>query len=247
MSIKESVKEYIGKKSQDVLFSENQVCALSEWDLLGLTPWVFWSKIFTRRPSQCLLSFVCDLSPRFVPQGWLYTFYWSLPVLKGRFDCVKLFDFFRGWILIRWTSNLSRFVPNSMQILTWNFRKNLFWENFSRKPRLSSTKTCEILPYFVQFLFSVRNALKNFTQVLSYVVCAQVRRHVHKGITKRIYGEEKTGRFVFWKSVLFTLGLGLTTPYSLGVWCKFFTRRPSQCLLSFGSDLSPRFVPQDLQ
>ena len=82
---------------------------------------------------------------------------------------------------------------------------------------LSTTETCEILPYFQQFLFWVRIALKKFTQVLSYVVCTQVRRHVNKLITKRRYGEEKPGRFVYGKLVLFTLGLGLTTTYPLGV------------------------------
>jgi len=134
--------------------------------------------------------------------------------------CAKLFDFFRGRILIRLTWNLSRFVPNSVEILTWDFRKKLFWENFSKilcKPRLSSTETCEISPYFRQFLFWVRIALKRFTQVLPNAVCTQVRRHVHKRITKRRYGEENPGRFVFRKPVLFTLGLGFTTPYSLGV------------------------------
>jgi len=59
--------------------------------------------------------------------------------------------------------------------------------------------------------------LKKFTQVFSDVVCTQVRRHVNKQITKRRYVEEKPGRFVFGKPVLFTLGLGITTPYSLGV------------------------------
>ena len=59
--------------------------------------------------------------------------------------------------------------------------------------------------------------MKEFTQVLPYVICAQVRRYVNKGITKRKYGEENPGCFVFGKPVLFTLGLGLTTPYSLGV------------------------------
>ena len=54
--------------------------------------------------------------------------------------CVKLFDFFPRWILIRLTWKLSRFVPNSVEILTWYFRKKLFRENFSKilcKPRLS--------------------------------------------------------------------------------------------------------------
>nr|XP_007133880.1 hypothetical protein PHAVU_011G216800g [Phaseolus vulgaris]ESW05874.1 hypothetical protein PHAVU_011G216800g [Phaseolus vulgaris] len=52
-------------------------------------------------------------------------------------------------------------------------RKKLFRENFSEiscKPRLSSTETCEISPYFRQFLFWVRIALKRFTQVLPYAV-----------------------------------------------------------------------------
>jgi len=64
--------------------------------------------------------------------------------------------------------------------------------------------------------FWVRIALKKFTQVLLYVVCTQVRRHVHKQITERRYGDENSGRFIFGKSVLFSLGLGLTAPYSLG-------------------------------
>jgi len=109
--------------------------------------------------------------------------------------------------------------------IQWRFfrgvsRKNYFgriFQKFSRKPRLSSTKTCEISPYFLHFLFCVRIALKKFTQVLSNVVCTQVRRHVHKRIIKRSHGEENPWCFVSGKLVLFTLGLGLTTPYSLGV------------------------------
>ena len=69
-SINEWQKEDTGRKSQDVLFSENQFCSLSVWDILRLTPWVFWSEIFTRRSSLCLLCFGWDLSPRFVPQDW---------------------------------------------------------------------------------------------------------------------------------------------------------------------------------
>ena len=58
---------------------------------------------------------------------------------------------------------------------------------------------------------------KKFTQALPYVVCTQVRRHVHKRIRKRRYGEENPGRFVFQKLVLFNLSLGLTTPSSSGI------------------------------
>jgi len=99
-------------------------------------------------------------------------------------------------------------------------------------------------------LLRVRIALKKFKQVLSYVVCTQIRRHVHKQITKRRYGEEKLGRFVFGKPVLFTLGVGLTTPYSLGilvwnfyhtfvtVWIEFWMRfeshiRPTRFTINF--------------
>jgi len=65
--------------------------------------------------------------------------------------CAKLFDFFRGRILIRLTWNLSRFFQNSVEILAWDFRKKLFRENLLEilcKPRISSTETCEISPYF---------------------------------------------------------------------------------------------------
>ena len=40
--------------------------------------------------------------------------------------CVKLFDFFCGRILNLLTWNLSRSVPNSVEILTFNFRKKQF-------------------------------------------------------------------------------------------------------------------------
>ena len=69
-SINELQKEDTGKKIQDVLFPENRFCSLSVWDLLRLTPSVFWYEIFTRHSSLCQLSFGWGLSPRFVPQDW---------------------------------------------------------------------------------------------------------------------------------------------------------------------------------
>jgi len=121
---------------------------------------------------------------------------------------------------IRLTWNLSRFVPSSVKILTRNIRKKPFRENFSEilcKPKLSSSKTCEILPYFLQFFSGSVFRWRRFTQALSYVVCTQAGRHVHKRITKGRYGEEKPGRFVFGKPVSVTLGLGHTGPYSFGI------------------------------
>jgi len=108
----------------------------------------------------------------------------------------------------------------------WNFRKKLFWDNFSEilwKTKAILKKICEISPYFLQFYYVLKNCVKKFTQVLSCAVCTLRRRQVHKKITKRRYREEKPGHFVFEKPVLFILCLGLTTPYSLGllIW-KFY-------------------------
>ena len=130
-----------------------------------------------------------------------------------------------------------RFVPNSVEILTWNFRKKLFWQNFLKilcKPRLSCTKPCEISPYFRQILFWVRIALKKFTQVLPYALCPQVRRHVHirikKGDTRKkiqdvLFSENQFCSLSVWD-------LLRLTPWVF--WFEIFTRRSSLCLLSFG-------------
>ena len=89
-------------------------------------------------------------------------------------------------------------------------------------------------------VFWVCIALKRFTRVLAYVICTQVRSHVHKQITKRRYGGEKPGRLVFGKPVLFTLGLGLTTPYSLGILVWNFY----QTFVTVSIEFSLRFEPQ---
>ena len=133
---------------------------------------------------------------------------------------LKLFDFFPRWILIRLTRNLSRFVPNSVETLLWNFRKKLFQENFSEillKTKAILYRNLWNFALLSAILFWVLIALKKFTEALSYVFCTQLRRHVHKQITKRRCGEEKPGCSVFGKPVLFTLGPGLTTPYSLRI------------------------------
>jgi len=143
------------------------------------------------------------------------------PRLKGRFVFVwNCLIFFLGEYSSIWPQIFRVLFQIQLRLFTWNFRKKLFRENFSEilyKPRLSP------LPKLVKFHHSfcnfilVRIALKKFTQLLLYIVCTQVRRQVHKQTTKRRYGEEKLGHFVFEKPVLFTLRLGPTTPYSLGI------------------------------
>ena len=115
---------------------------------------------------------------------------------------------------------MSSFVPNSVDIVTRNFRKKTILREFFRNLAQNKAILYQNLWNFAllsAILFWVRIALKKSRQVLSYVVCTKVRRHVHKQITKRRYGEEKPRRFVFGKPVLFTLGLRLTTPYSLTI------------------------------
>ena len=163
--------------------------------------------------------------------------------------CVKQFDFFCGWILIRFTWNLSRFVLNSVEILTWNFRKKLFRENVLEilcRLRLSSTKTCEILPYIRQFLFLIRIALKKI-HTSTFICCLHPGKEARpQKITKRRYAEEKPGRSVFGKQVLFSLGLGLTTPYSLGVLVWNFYQTFETVSIEFWVRFEPHIRPTRL-
>jgi len=157
--------------------------------------------------------------------------------------CAKLFHFFRRWILIRLTWNLSRFVPNSEEILTWNFKKKTisgeFFRNFMQTKAILYQNSWNFA-LLSEILFRVRITLKKFRQVLSYVVCTKVRRHVHKQITRWRYGGEKPECFLFGKPVFFTLGLGLTTPYSLGilVWNSY------QTFVTVSAKFWLRFEPQ---
>jgi len=108
-----------------------------------------------------------------------------------------------------------------LEIFTWSFRKRTILEEFFRNfvqtkvilyQNLSNSAVLSAICFWV-FI-----ALKKFTQVFSYVACTQVRKHVHKQNTKGRYGVEKHQRFFFFrKLVLFTLGVGLTMPYSLGI------------------------------
>jgi len=170
---------------------------------------------------QTFITVSIEFWMRFEPQirpTWfaiIFLFIIARTEMKVRL-CVKLLYFFpRVIIIILLTLNLSRFAPKSVEILTWNFRKLLFRENFSEillKTKAILYRNPWNIALLSEILFWDHIALKRFAQVLSYVVCPQVRRHVHKQNPKRRYGEEKPGRFVFGKPILFTLGLGLTTP-----------------------------------
>ena len=124
------------------MFSEKDFfCFLFALDLglIHLIPCVFWSEIFTR----CSLLFVLGcgwVGPQFRPTRFVINFVFIIAKAERnvRFF-VKLFHFFSNWILIRFSWNLSRLVPNSIGILTQNFNDKVFWEKNSEvccAPRL---------------------------------------------------------------------------------------------------------------
>jgi len=249
-SINESQKEDTGKKIQDVLFSENRFCSLSVRDILPLTPWVFWYEIFTRHSSLCLLSFGWCLSPRFVPQDWQEIFYSSVPGLKGKNVCVW------NCLIFLWVNTHTfdlkfvAFCPRFSRDSWVEFQdKTIPGEFFSNFVQTKSILYRNLWNYGLIYAISFRVLLcwKKLTQALSYVICTQARRHVHKRVRKGRYEDEKPERFVFGKSVFSLSVCDLLYLTPLVFWYEIFTRHSSLCLLSFGWGLSPKFVPQEWQ
>jgi len=212
---KSTKRRYGGEKPGSFVFGKpvlfNLGLGLTPTYSLGVLVWNFYQTFFTVS-TEFWMRFELQIRPTRLALNFL--FITARTERKVRL-CVKLFGFFRGRILIRLTWNLSRFVLNSVEFQEKNISGEFFINFVQTKAILY--RNLWNFALLSEILFWGRIALKNFTQVLSYVVCTPVRRHVHKKITKRRYGGEKPGRFVFGKPVLFTLGLGLTTPYSLGV------------------------------
>jgi len=85
---------------------------------------------------------------------------------------------------------------------------------------------------------------KKFTKVLSFVVFTQLRRLVYKQITKGRYRTENPRPFFFGKLVLFTLGLGLTTSYSLGLLVWYFYQTFIIVCIEFWLRFKPQIRPK---
>ena len=249
-SIKKSQKEDTGKKSQDVLFSENRFCSLSVWDLLCPTRWVFWSEILTRHPSLCLLSFGWYLSPDsshkirnkfFIHHcsGWK----------EGSFVCETVWFF--SWVNTHpFDLKSIAFCPKLSGDSYVEFQEKTiasgFFINFC-KPRLPTSKTCEISPYLLQY---ISGSVLRWKRSQKYFRMLFAPRWGGTSINKS--QKEDTGKKS--QDVLFSENRFC----SLSVWdvlrstpwvfsSEILTRHPSLCLLSFGWDLSSRLVPQDLQ
>ena len=95
-----------------------------------------------------------------------------------------------------------------------------------------------------EILFWVRIALKKFTQILSYVVWTQARRHVHKKNHKTKIRERKARTFCFRKTSFVHPRSGTYYALLLGYFGLEFL---PDVLHRVYWDLRPRFVPQDWQ
>jgi len=172
-----------------------------------------------------------------------------VPELSHKIDNKFFIHHYQGWkegwfvwnCLIFFVGEYSFVWPEICRVLTQIQKR--FWRGISGKnyfgrifqkfcplPKLSSTTNLWNFYLVSEIFFWLRIVVKKITQVLSYVFCTQVKRHIHKQITKIRYRDVLFSENQFcWLSVLDLLRL---TPW---VFCsKIFSRRSSLCLLSFG-------------
>jgi len=247
-SINKSQKRDIGKKSQDILFSENRFCSFSVWVLLRPIPWVFWSENFTRHLSLCVLSFGWDLSPKFVPQDFQQIFFSSLPGLKGRFVCVwNCLTLFLGEYSSVWREICGVLSQIKSRFLRGISGKNYSGTHFVKNQGYSLEKFVTFRPTFCNFILCRKIALKNSHNYF-HVMFAPCEGGM--SINKSQKGDTgmKSQDILFSENrFCSTLGLGLTTPYSLGllVW-KFYQTFVIVCIefwLRFEPEIRPtRFL-----
>jgi len=139
---------------------------------------------------------------------------------EGSFVCETVW-FFCGWILIRLNWNFSRFFPNSVEILGWNFRKKTIPGEFFRN--FVQTKVIVYRNLWNSGLLSAislwgpycaeKNSHKHFRMLFAprqggTSINESLKKDTRKKMQEVLFSE---------KSVFFTLGLGLTTSYSLGI------------------------------
>ena len=137
---KKITKGDIGIKGRMIFFFRKAVLFTLGWDLLrlismGLLVWNFYQTFII-----VCIEFWMRFEPQIHPTRFaiIFLFITRKDERKVRL-CVKQFDFFRRWILICLTWNLSCFVPNSFESYTWNFNKKIVQKFFSEilcKPRV---------------------------------------------------------------------------------------------------------------
>jgi len=176
---KQNTKKNIGKKvktfSCRIFFF--QFSLLSVWDLLRLIPLVFWFEIFTRHSLLCVLSCGWDLNLKFIHK--ICNTFLCINVRTGRkvrfcvWNCLILF-------LIEYSFVWSEIYRVLSQIL-WGFlhgilTKSCFEEKISKILCISkaflfpNSLNLALLSQFYSRSILHWKILKQFTQVLSYVV-----------------------------------------------------------------------------
>jgi len=207
---------------------------------LGVLVWNIYKSFLT-----VSIEFWLRFEPQIRPTRLAINFLW-IPARAER--KVRLCDF-----LIFFVGEYSSVWPEIYRVLSriqWRLlskisAKNYFGRIFQLKKVILYQNLWNFALLPAIFILS-SFCLEKIHKLFSYVFGAQVRRHVHKGITKRIYGVEKPGHFVFEKQVLFTLGLGLTTPYSLGVLVWNFYQMFVTMSIEFWQIFEPQICPTRL-
>ena len=208
-------------------------------DSLGILVWNFYQTFVT-----VSIDFWLGFEPQIRPITLAINFLFVNARAERKVRlCVKLFDFFRGWILIRLTWNLLRFVPNSVEILGCNFKKKTIMVEILRN--FVETKAILYRNFWNSGLISTNSfcvciALKKI-QTSTFVCCLQPGKEAHPKTNqkKKIRGR-KSRTFCFRKTSFFTLGLGLTMPYSLGILVWNFY----QTFVTMSIEFWLRFEPQ---
>jgi len=246
-SINESQREDTGKKSQDVFFFGKPVLFTLGLPLttpysLGILIWNFY---------QTFVTVSIEFWLRFEPQIRLTRLAINFLSVTARAErkvrlSVKLFDFFRGWILMRLTWNLSRFVPNSVEILGWNFRKKYsgrIFQKFCANQGYPLPKLEKFWHNFYIFIFGPYCAHKHFRMLFApRQGCTSINDSQREDMRKKsqdiLFSKNRFCSLSVWDSLHFT-------PWVF--WSEILKRYSSLWLLSFGWGLSPSFVPQNWQ
>jgi len=202
------------------LFSENQFCSLYVWDLIRLTRWVFWYEFFYQTFFILSIDFLPIFETQFCPTRFAIKFLFITVRAERKVRlCVILFYFFSRRILICLAWNLSLFVWNSSRFLCKILGKNYFgriFHKFCANQGYHLPKLMKFCPTFCNFILGLYCVEKVHTS--AFICCLHPSKEArpYRNHKKKIW-EEKPGRFVFEEPVFLSLGLGLTTPHSLGI------------------------------
>ena len=159
-----SQKEYTGEITHDVFFFGKPILftlgsRLTMPYSLGILVWNYYQTFFTVS-NEFWIRFEPQIHPKRLAINFLFI---TVRTERKVRLCGKLFDIFRGRILLRLTLKLSRFVSNSVEILKWNFRKKTIAGEFFRNFVQTKAILYRILWNFAllfEILFWVRIALK---------------------------------------------------------------------------------------